>query len=198
MKTRKKRLLIILVSIVLVLALTAGVLCGIAYYRNYHEVAIPSEKFLDYPDGITVHYTEGDRSRSKKLSDEEIALVYAAFEALLPRHTGASTVSRGMWRDEWILNNLNSRGGVEFHYDQRRYVSCFFKDPAWQEGTRYNGEMSYGFSGDCDSVLIGYTGSADLKVVGCRNGEYFGGWGSVEFSDEDAGAFWAVVSACVA
>ena len=62
-----KPLMMILVFI-LTCAITAGGTFGVLSYfshRSYHEEAIPCTDFLDKPDGITVHYVENGREKSR-------------------------------------------------------------------------------------------------------------------------------------
>ena len=71
-----------IVSITLALVIAVSVPLGIHCYKEYNEEAVFTNEFLPYPDAITVYYKDGAFLRSKRLTDDEIALVFEAFEVL--------------------------------------------------------------------------------------------------------------------
>ncbi|MBQ9802419.1 MAG: hypothetical protein IJW51_05055 [Clostridia bacterium] len=198
--SRKKRIGVVIVAVTLSVVLLAGAGFGIAYYCNYYEKAIPMEKFLDYPDGITVYYRDDGKVNEKKLSRDEIDLVYKALEELLPQYNDVYSPQLGRIRKPTTTHPFtteNALGGIEFHYKQRRLVRFFCSSPGLDTTAHYDSSKTAGFSGECDSVLLGNMDETHLHIRGCKNGQYISGDGSIYFPDEAAARFWSVVRSCI-
>ena len=201
-QSRKKRIIVGACSIALSLCVVIGALLGIHAYREYYEEAIPAEGFLPRPDKITLCYKDGEKLKTKRLTGDDVDLVYDAFEALLPQCTRAGTGRAGMFlvsfNPEKYLETREKYGYMEFHYNQRRKISYAVRNPQKEDDSYPNMEDMFTFGGEVDSVCISYPGRSSLSFVGCRNGEYYkGGDGTIGFPQEAADAFWETVMSCV-
>ena len=201
-RSRKKRIIVGVCSIALSLCIVAGALLGIHAYREYYEEAIPVEGVLPRPDKIKVYYKDGEKLKTKRLTGDDIDLVYDAFEALLPQCTRAGTGKAGLFlltfNPEGYLRTREKYGYMEFYYTQRKKISCAVRNPQKKDDPYPTIEDMFTFSGECDSVSINYFGLSSLSFFGCKNGEYFdNGYGTISFPQEAADAFWETVMSCV-
>ncbi len=191
--SRKTRLIIVMVTAVLIVAIIVGAAFAVPYFRNYFEEPIAAKRFLDHPDSIVICYKNDDGDMTTQtLSSEQLEAVYAAFEELLSHFTSISANTAD------CLDGFSQKQKVQFHYDQRRTGELYVHAPtavAPEFPTSYRPDLfhSYVFSGTFDSVTLISTGYG-LQAIGCLNGEYFGSDQIMMFDDYSAiNSFWAVV-----
>ena len=206
-KLRNKKVILIIVSVVLAVVIALGVPLGIHCYKEYNEEAVLTHEFLPYPDAITIHYNDNGRAKSKKATQDEIGEIYNAFEELMGQYLGILDYKLPMRipsKDDGkkFKNTFKERGGVEFHYDQRRLFECSLSLPLSDDAVVLPNDKyknKFFFNGTYDSVIVGFmeNNSHVLSFGGCRNGTWFPDSSAPLFSRDEAEVFWTVVKSCV-
>lgn len=188
-----------IVSITLALVIAVSVPLGIHCYKEYNEEAVFTNEFLPYPDAITVYYKDGAFLRSKRLTDDEIALVFEAFEVLKENICEAKDNSFfHPWsaKSHYWSSHLK-KGDVRFHYKQRRWFDYKIKNPGEPDVAYHSLLNGFNLTGEFDSISICNIGDSNMRFVGERNGKHYGNYTYLGFSTEAADIFWETVMSCV-